>query len=172
MVSEECRRLPSRLRASAEEAVSAIMAGKAAIHDVVAEVDAGTMCASCKGACCRSGKYHFTAVDLLVYLVEGKALFVPRFNQEACPYLGEQGCLMSPVFRPFTCITFNCELVDGLLEPAEKDRLRSLEHELRGHYSTLENLFGIRLRGGLLMDGERAALQGRSAILLHRPGSR
>ena len=108
-----------------------------------------------------SGKYHVTVVDLLVYLVDEKELFVPRFGRGVCPYLGSRGCQMAPAYRPLTCVIFNCELVEGLLDPLQKELLRDLEGELRGYYAGLEELFGRRFMGGVMMHGERAQTAGR-----------
>jgi hypothetical protein len=164
-VAEEFSRLPAGRRAAVEAAVAAIKACKSALHNVVDAVDAGVVCASCGGACCMSGKYHFTVVDLLAYLVDEKELFAPHFGRGVCPYLDSRGCRMAPPYRPFTCVIFNCELVEGLLDLLQKKLLRDLESELRGHYAGLEDLFGSRFMGGVLMNGERAGLSGRRAIL-------
>lgn len=145
---------PSR-RAAAAKAVAATKACKNELHTIVAGVSAAEICASCGGECCRTGKYHFTVVDLLAYLADGKQLFTPRFGRQVCPYLGEEGCQMEPAYRPYNCVTFNCEQVEALLEPEALERLVCLERQLRGHYGTVEDLFGARLMGGLLMNCER-----------------
>jgi hypothetical protein len=164
-ITAEFSRLPAGMRATVATAAAAIKACKAELQAVVSAVDAGTVCSSCGGACCMSGKYHFTAVDQLVYLVDDRELFEPGFGQGRCPYLGSRGCLMTPDYRPLTCIIFNCDLVEGLLDPTSKELLRTLEKELRGHYASLERLFGRRLMGGVLMDGERPGLTDRRTVL-------
>ena len=152
-VMEEFRGLAPSLRESLADAVRGVRSCKEAIHAVAEGVAAPGICASCGGECCRTGKYHVTVTDLLVYLADGRELFVPRFGQNSCPYLGEEGCLMPPGFRPFNCITFICDRVDGMLEPMEKERLLGLEQELRDRCRTVGDLFGGRLRGALLLTG-------------------
>lgn len=164
-MEEEYGRLPVSQRAVVAEATEAVKACKKALHRIVEAVAAADICASCRGACCRSGKYHFTVVDLLVYLSDGRELFTPRFDQGACPYLAERGCMMEPARRPYNCVTFNCDGVERLLEPREKERLVRLEQELRANYTRLEELFGNRFMGGLLMNWERGCSRGRAAIL-------
>jgi hypothetical protein len=164
-VTEEFSRLAPFRRALVGEAAEAVKACKQALHTIVEGVAAAGICASCGGECCRTGKFHFTVVDLLVYLVDGRELFTPRFGQEACPYLGAPGCLMAPVYRPFNCITFNCERVECLLEPREKERFTRHEEKLRSHYKSFEELFGARFMGGLLMNGERNIVRERTPIL-------
>ena len=165
VVAGEYERLSAPQRAAVAEAAEAVKTCKKALHRIVEAVAAADICASCRGACCRTGKYHFTVVDLLVYLSDGRELFTPRFDQGACPYLGERGCLMEPAQRPYNCVTFNCEGVEQLLGPREKERLIRLELELRAHYTRFEELLGNRFMGGLLMNWERDCRRGRSAIL-------
>ena len=153
-VAEEFARLSSPRRTLVAEAVEAAKTCKEALYSIAAAV-ATRVCASCGGECCLTGKYHFTVVDLLAYLVDDRELFTPRFDQDACPYLGVDGCLMAPPYRPFNCVTFNCERLEILLEPPEKERLARLEQELRMIYGRFEELTGVRIMGGLLMNGER-----------------
>ena len=164
-VAEEYGRLSVSRRAAVAGAAEAVKSCKKALHRVVEAVAAADICASCRGACCRTGKYHFTVVDLLVYLSDGRELFTPGFDKGGCPYLGERGCLMEPPLRPYNCVTFNCEEVERLLDPRERERLVRLELELRAHYRGLEELFGNRFMGGLLMNWERSCSRERAAIL-------
>ena len=164
-VAEGFARLSSPRRAVITEAAEAAKACKEALHAIVAAVAAAGVCASCGGQCCLTGKYHFTVVDLLAYLADDRELFTPRFDHDACPYLGGDGCLMAPPYRPFNCVTFNCERLECLLESPEKERLARLEQELRTIYGRFEELIGVRIMGGLLMNAERDIVQNRSPIL-------
>jgi hypothetical protein len=164
-VTDEFSRLSAGRMLAVTAAAGAIKACKSGLNDIAAAVDAGTVCATCGGACCMSGKYHFTVVDLLVCLVDETELPAPRFGQGVCPYLGNRGCQMTPAYRPFTCVIFNCDLVEMRLDPLQKKRLYHLEGELRGHYAGLEKLFGRRFMGGLLMNGAGADKPCRRAIL-------
>lgn len=147
------------------ELAGAVKACKEALHADVEAAGADGICASCGGECCMTGKFHFTVVDFLAYLAEGRELFVPRFAGDRCPYLGERGCLMAPPYRPFNCVTFNCDRVEWLLEPLEKERSVRLERELRGLYGRFEKEFGNRFMGGLLMNFERDIVREGAQIL-------
>lgn len=162
-VADEFSRLSPDRRDAVREAAQDVISCKQAIHAIVEAVAAAGICAACGGECCRTGKYHFEVADLLVYLAEGRELFIPRFNQDACPYLGDNGCLMDPGCRPFNCVSFNCERVECLFESQEKECLIRLELNLREGCRRIEGLFGNRYRGGLLMSWERILDQGRPA---------
>jgi len=136
-----------RLRCRAK----AMVALKEAMQELVAMVDAASHCAGCGGACCVCGKYHFTAVDLLVYLATGAPLFAPRFDNGLCPYLGEARCLIEPGYRPFNCITFNCELIEDQLPPDEVSRFYLMERELRSSYGEIRSLFPAKTMHGPLL---------------------
>lgn len=157
--------LPPSLKGVVAGLAAAVKGAKEALHGIAEGVDVAAICAACGGECCLSGKFHVTVVDILVYLAEGRELFTPRFGQGRCPYLGAQGCLMAPPYRPFNCVTFNCERVESLLEPQAKDRSVSLERELRALYGRFEEEFGNRFMGGLLQNYARDVVRGRGTIL-------
>lgn len=163
-IAESYSRFAQPGRDLVSKAAQEIKACKEDLHALVEAVAAAEICASCGGECCRSGKYHFTLADLLVYLVDGHELFTPRFDQDACPYLGDGGCLMAPGYRPFNCITFTCERLEWLLGPLERDRCARLEQELRDNYRRIEEPFDLRTRGVLLMSWERNHARTRGAI--------
>lgn len=126
-------------------------------------------CVACGGLCCEKGKYHFSVIDLLMYLSTGKELFIPSFRESPCPFLGETGCLMDPAYRPYTCITFHCERLEDLLSPADLERIHHLERGLRELCQKLEKLFGGRLMQGLLLSCARY-LHGESAAVIGSGG--
>ncbi|HEY5974175.1 MAG TPA: hypothetical protein VIU41_05475 [Geobacteraceae bacterium] len=109
------------------------------------------LCADCGGVCCGRGKYHLTTTDLLVWLAAGQPLFTPVFTAPLCPYLGDGNCMMTPEFRPLTCIIFNCEAVDGRLSLEAAAQFRAGEDALREHYREMDRLFGRRLGGSFLL---------------------
>jgi hypothetical protein len=126
---------------------------KRAMQALASRVDAALHCAGCGGACCVSGKYHFSAVDLLVYLATGEPLFTPDFGNGLCPYLGDPGCLITPEYRPFNCITFNCERIEDLLSEDEVSGFYRMERELRCNYGEIRSIFpGNSMAGALLQD--------------------
>ncbi|MGA7826058.1 MAG: hypothetical protein WCA04_00225 [Geobacteraceae bacterium] len=122
-------------------------------------------CCDCGGLCCEKGKYHFSLIDLLIYLSTGKELFSPLFRDAPCPFLGESGCLMDPAYRPFTCITFHCERLEIHLSPNDLQRILYLERSLRVLCRELESMFGQRLMQGLLLSGARYLRGDATAIL-------
>jgi hypothetical protein len=128
-----------------------LLARKEAMQALVARVDAASHCAGCGGACCVKGKYHFTPVDLLVYLATGRDLFAPLFDNGLCPYLAPEGCLMPPGYRPFNCITFNCERIEDQLPEKEVALFYRWESELRETYRQLRALFPDRSADGPLL---------------------
>lgn len=168
-VTADFDRLSPSRRDQATKYAADVKACKSSLHAIVERVAAGDICAACGGECCMTGKYHFTVADLLVYLVDGTPLFMPRFSGGACPYRGEQGCLMSAARRPYTCVTFNCERVERLLGPEEKGHLARLEQELRRHCKRLEELLDPAFRGGLLMSGERYCVRAGRVFPDRRP---
>ncbi len=138
------------LLACLQGAIRLLKLEKMAIFDLTASEAGEKICAGCQGKCCESGKYHFTVIDLLVYLNDGKELFTPRFGNKRCPYLGEAGCLMDPEYRPFNCITFNCESLEALLAYEDVKKFYALENALRGHYLRIRQMCGKRTAHGLL----------------------
>ncbi|RII28957.1 MAG: hypothetical protein CXR31_03550 [Geobacter sp.] len=164
-LAREYRALPSPLRERVAELAAQVKEAKLALHDCVTAVDIGAICADCRGECCARGKNHVTVIDLLVSLVEGRELVTPFFGHDICPYLGANGCLMAPPYRPFTCIIFNCDRVEGLMGKSEKERLYEAERRLRAVYGEFEKLFGKRFMAGLLIMSERdLVLQGSTLL--------
>jgi hypothetical protein len=142
-------------KAQVGRCATAIKSLKKILHRIAEEVGAAGICAQCFGECCKSGKNHFKAVDLFVYLNDEKELFTPCFERGICPYLGACGCLMGPEFRPYNCITFICERVEELLGAAEMERFYAVERELRSLYDEMELLFENSFRYALLSVCER-----------------
>lgn len=165
VVATECAALPPAERAVLHAAVTTIMNRKKELHRLVGGVYDTGICGTCQGACCRSGKYHVTVVDILAFLLEEEPLFVPDFEQSGCPYLGDAGCLMSPGHRPFNCITFHCEDVENLLSPGERGRCTELEFELRAWYERIEKICSGRFMNGFLLNCERDLLAGKGTFL-------
>jgi len=153
-VKDRVRRLGETIRQVKREIFS--LANKSVIDKT---------CADCGGLCCETGKYHFSVVDLLMYLSTGMELFRPLFRETPCPYLGDAGCLMAPAYRPFTCITFHCERIESQLSSADLERIGALERGLRDSCRELDGLFGQRMMQGLLLRYTRL-LQGEVAEII------
>lgn len=149
-VQREFESFPLALKSRVDRCASAIKSLKKDLHQIAREVGGDDICAKCNGECCKSGKSHVRGVDLVVYLVDARELFTPRFERDICPYLGESGCLMGAEYRPYNCITFICERVEDLLAPSEKERITSMEQELRTLYRELDRFFDDSFRHSLL----------------------
>ena len=158
---EEYAALSSLLRTQLKERIAAVKSCKKSLHSFAEAVGAGKICAECRGECCARGKNHVTVVELLAYFDDDRQLFTPSFERDLCPYMGENGCLMEPEYRPYNCITFICERVEDLLGPLEKERFYAVERDLQARYKDLEESLGIRFRHGVLTIFERQ--QGRQA---------
>lgn len=165
-VQREYEQQSVETRQRLRELATAIMTGKRNLAELSTVATAAAVCAACRGACCSRGKYHFSVVDLLVYLATGTELFVPDFSQNACPFLGDEACLMPPELRPFTCITFNCEQVEALLPSLEQSRFAEQVEQLRLLYAEVEALFRTRLSGGLLHYSEKSLAEERGILLV------
>src|SRR6185369_988495 len=123
---------------------------------LVARYSVDRLCEQCNGICCKYGKHHFTAVELIAYLVSERELFTPSFENPVCPYIGGSGCLMEPAFRPFNCIIFICEDLDNRLDEASRAELSIIEKELRQLYLRIDQLLGNRFGNGLLISFQRS----------------
>ena len=145
--------LPEVQRGQVRSLCLRMMERKELMFELTAGIDASVHCAACGGACCVRGKYHFTPVDLLAYLTTQKELFTPLFDNGLCAYLSGTSCLMPPAYRPFNCITFNCEIIEDRLQADEVSRFYRLERELRLDYSEIRAIFPDGAIDGALLKG-------------------
>ncbi len=171
-VNREFASLPEPFLSKLKNSVETIRKYKRSVFALTETINAGEICKACRGECCRKGKYHFTVTDLLVYLVEGKELFVPCFTNGRCPYSGDAGCLMEVEYRPFNCITFHCEELEKLLPKHAVEEFYGLEGKLRCQYGELEKLFDNRFAYGLLANYERNFKQSGMMLFQNPPGDR
>ncbi len=164
-VRDEFAALPPSLHARLKELAESIKVCKNAVHAIPGTYRGDDICAACQGECCVTGKHHFTVIDLLIYLVGDTELFVPRFDNGLCPFLGDAGCLMAAEYRPYNCITFICERVEEPIEPWDKELFYLTGRQLLALYREVEELFDNRFMNGLLITGERALREGGTPIL-------
>lgn len=158
-VQEELKIIQDSQRLYFRELSHEIIALKEQLQSLGDAAGSGTLCVSCAGQCCAAGKYHFTAVDLLVHLSTDEPLFVPDFTRAPlCPYSSGSGCFMAAGYRPYNCITFMCELIEEELGLAEKHLFYSLCDELKKRYALIEELCGRRFMGGLLQNFDRMTI--------------
>jgi hypothetical protein len=151
VVRREYGELSEEARAALAGMAAALRLEKREFHSLTAGMGSERLCADCMGACCRSGKYHFSVVDLLVFLSGGEEIVKPSFQVGCCPYMGKDGCQMEPSFRPFPCITFHCEELLSLLAPEAAERLPVLEKGLRTRYGQIEKYFDKPLMKSMLI---------------------
>jgi len=134
---------------------------KRALHRLFLSAGGAEACRACDGACCARGHHHMTLVEVLCALCSGPPLPEPD-PWQTCPYLTPDGCSLVPELRPFNCVTFNCDAVEGRLDPEQVAAFYRLEKELRALYAEFEARFaGASLRGVLI----RARRLGGGALL-------
>jgi hypothetical protein len=126
------RGLPHDIRLNLDTLIKEIMLIKQQMLDLVLSAGSSSACCSCGGECCRFGKYHVTVLDVLAYCATDTDPVIPDFSKSPdCPYSNSDGCLMSPRFRPMTCVVFNCDLVENLLSESDRAALQKFEQTLR-----------------------------------------
>ena len=163
--SAEFEQLSPGHRARLLPMIRQAMACKEELNRLFGELDGGSVCALCQGECCQTGLYHVTVVELLSYLVTDREIFSPRFDTGSCPFLGDTGCLMEPAFRPYNCVTFLCDRLDGGLSAEQRIAFAALSGQLLDSCRAIEALFANRFMSGILNNGDRY-LAGKSAGIL------
>jgi hypothetical protein len=73
---------------------------------------------------------------------------------------------MEAEYRPFNCVTFNCERIESLLRPADVERFYELEKKLRVLYGVMEKIFNNTFAHGLMANYERVRKGGGGLVLL------
>ncbi|HKK01941.1 MAG TPA: hypothetical protein VJ955_07195 [Desulfuromonadales bacterium] len=111
-------------------------------------------CRECLGLCCDCGRNHLTLANLLGLLLDGTPLPEPDFSR-TCPFLSSAGCLLDVRRRPFNCITFFCETVDGELPAAARQRFGDGERRLRELYESFDRRYAGSSLRGLFIRAER-----------------
>jgi hypothetical protein len=152
--------LPLSAKESLSGLTSEIRALKEEHQKLVARFSTDSLCEQCNGICCRYGKHHFTAVELIAFLVSERELFTPDFDNPVCPYIGGSGCMMEPELRPFNCIIFICEDLDCRLDEPSRTELMAMEKRLRQLYQQIDQLLGNRFANGLLITFQRSVDSG------------
>lgn len=116
-------------------------------------------CTRCAGECCARGHNHMTLANLLGYLQRGEEPPLPDFQQD-CPFLGVEGCCLPVSRRPYTCVSFICDMIESNLTVAQQAHFYQLEQRLRGVYLELSERYQGASMTGLLLQQQR--LNGKS----------
>ena len=153
---QECRDfycgLPDSIRVALDQLTRQFRLLKEELLGLSLQAGGLAACQECGGLCCLYGKYHLTLLDQLACFSAGFEPKQPDFSKHpACPYGGDQGCLMSGEFRPFTCVIFNCESIEAAMTIAVKGRFAECELELRNLIAGADQLLGIRSNRPLLL---------------------
>ena len=144
--------LPAEVRCNLNNIIDEIMILKSSLLDLTLAAGSSDACRDCGGKCCNNGKFYVSLLDLMAYLRTSAEPPVPDFEiSPLCPYGCSEGCLMKPGFRSVTCVIFNCEQVESLLDESKLLRLRDFEIQLREKVIQAEKLIGIRLGRPLLL---------------------
>lgn len=146
-IKQEISTLSKAERAWLEKRLAAIEATQLSLDELFCKVGGTESCAGCDGSCCDCGRHHVTLTNLLAYLLVGEAPPPPDFSRP-CPYLGPHGCRLGVARRPYNCITFFCETLDGRLGSADRKQLQTLDRRLRNEYQLIADHYpAATLRG-------------------------
>lgn len=158
-IKSELAQLGRAERAWLNDRLAVIAATQAALDQLFRQAHGIESCSGCDGACCDCGRHHITLTNLLAYLLAEEEPPRPDFNLP-CPYLSDMGCRLSVTRRPYNCITFFCEELEGRLAAVDRERLRTLDSQLRSEYQRVASRYpAASLRGlwiaiGRLGDGQ------------------
>jgi len=112
------------------------------------------LCTACLGGCCGGAKHHATLTNLLGYLLNGEEPPWPDFSR-TCPFLGHCGCRLAAARRPFNCIIFLCETLDGRLTGEQRQLFVQTERQLRAVYEAVAARCPGASLSGLLLAAAR-----------------
>ena len=144
--------LPAGVKFSLNTIIDEIMRLKGELLGLTLDKGGAEICCNCGGICCNNGKFHISVLDLMAFFHTSTEPPAPDFGKSPlCPYGFSEGCSMMPRFRPVTCVIFNCELVDSLIEGDNLKRLHGCEKKIRDKISQAEQLLGFRVGRPLLL---------------------
>ncbi|NOY14485.1 MAG: hypothetical protein GXP51_12750 [Deltaproteobacteria bacterium] len=72
-------------------------------------------------------------------------------------FLGDQGCLLPVIRRPYSCISFVCDIVESSLTAVQVSEFYALEQQLRRLYLEFAERYTGGGMSGLLLPEERLA---------------
>jgi hypothetical protein len=143
---------PYDVRSGLNAVIDEIMQLKAELLALTQAEGGADICSACGGVCCNNGKFHLSLLDALACFYTSMELPAPDFEKSPlCPYGHSDGCTMAPEFRPATCVIFNCEQIDDLINGDGRERLHECERLLREKIQQAEQLLGFRVGRPLLL---------------------
>jgi hypothetical protein len=146
--------LPAGIRAELDGLLDEIMQLKESLVELVTSSGSSAICRTCGGECCLLGKYHLSVLDILAYRKAGAEPLIPVFStSRVCPYSDASGCLLSPGYRPVTCVIFNCQLIEDRLTAMQRHTLLEYEGRLRVAVAHAGRIHDIRIDRPLLLSG-------------------
>lgn len=157
-VTAEYQNLPVTEKQWIAERLSIIEALQQQLDDMFVAVSGEELCARCLGACCGSGRYHLTLVNLLSCLATG-TVPEPDFSQD-CPFMARHGCQLTVGCRPYNCVTFICDIIEDQMSREQYERFYETERQLRKLYLAFAKRYQGAALTGLLLCYQR--LNGRS----------
>ena len=153
-IRDEVAQLDERDRAWLEMRLETIGEIQLELDSLFVKAGGASACADCVGECCGCGRHHITLTNLLAYAVAGEVPPAPDFTK-TCPYLGETGCVLPVSCRPYNCITFFCEQLEGTLCGEDQQKLRDLDRRLRTEYQAVAERYPAASLRGLWIAMER-----------------
>jgi hypothetical protein len=124
---------------------------KESMASFASAADSASICRECAGQCCMNGKFRLNVCDALALNVE-QVLVRSDFNQKpVCPYGTDQGCCLSPEFRPMDCVLFICDEIEQRLTETTRFELIAGEERIRECLQEVSRLAGIQLSVPLLL---------------------
>ena len=109
------------------------------------------VCAACATPCCLRVHYLFNEKDIFFLRLSGRELSWRReiLTKKGCWFLGEQGCILDPGYRPFICHTYICHDLETEMNRCDPGLMAVLDgkfkiigrmrSQLRAEYFLAEN---------------------------------
>ncbi len=149
-VRDEFAQLDAQEKGWIEATCSLISRLQNQLDQLFKQADGLAKCKDCRGDCCALGHNHLTLANLLLWLSQDIDLPDLDFTS-TCPLLSSNGCIVPAEQRPYSCISFLCDRLEGQLQSKDVESFYALERELRSLYrSFAERYAGGRLTGLLL----------------------
>lgn len=162
-LEQEYRSLPQAEKRRIADLLTQIDRLQRSLNQLFDKAGGEYLCADCEGACCEKGHNHVGLPNLLAYLQQNEIPSPADFTL-TCPWLGPQGCVHQVGHRPYNCITFLCDKIEGHLDESDIEEFYRLDRQLRKLYLTFADRYVGGGMSGLLLQAAR--LNGRPLLSL------